>query len=248
MNKPRVIILNWQFIYILIILFLLGMGGWLLLNLTLVTNNSFSALVSGKTIVIDAGHGGADPGARSARGLTEKELNLDIALRLKRYLSRVGVYCIMTRESDFDFFNYENGQKTPKRRDLFQRAKIANQSKADLFLSIHANMFPQSIYYGAQTFYEANNPHAKTLAQVIQQELVNNLDSQNKRKARPGDYRVLKEVEMPGVIIETGFLSNQKEAEKLGKANYREAVARAIFQGVIQYFIGTQGASQIKND
>lgn len=237
MRRKRfvVVFITSNLLYSLVIIFGLIMGFWLLKQQSIWTNLPLSSMVSGKKVVIDPGHGGDDPGAKSQSGLAEKNINLDVALKLKKYLSRVGVYCIMTRESDQDFFNVLNGSTSKKRRDLGFRTRIANESKADLFLSIHANSFPQSIYRGAQTFFEPNNPQSRKLAQVIQYYLVKELGP-NKRRPRPGDFRVLKDTRMPGVTVEIGFLSNPEEARLLNDPNYRERLAEAIFHGVVGYF------------
>lgn len=234
-NKQLIfIVINRGFLACAILLLCGGLGIWLLEQPAVWTSVPLGSLVSGRKIVIDPGHGGGDPGAK-ANGLIEKQLNLDVALRLKKHLARIGVYCVMTRETDRDYFETGNSNTTKKRRDLDQRIQIANHSHADLFLSIHANSFPQTIYHGAQTFYSKNRPESKKLAEAIQDQLVYDLGP-NKRKARYGDFRVLEFTKMPGVIIEIGFLSNQEEAKLLATEKYREQLAMAIYHGVIKYF------------
>lgn len=193
-----------------------------------------TSTVSGKKIVIDAGHGGIDPGTRSNSGILEKDLNLEVALKLKRHLAMVGVYCVMIRENDRDFSDSNEDFSTKKKRDLSYRTRTANRSGADLYLSIHANSFPQSIYKGAQTFYEKSDPKSKFLAEAIQYQLAKGLGP-NRRRAKAGDYRVLNGTNMPGVMIEVGFLSNPEEAGWLGDDGYRERIAQAIFHGVVDY-------------
>lgn len=124
-----------------------------------------------------------------------------------------------------------------KRRDLFRRIQLANQSHGNIFLSIHANSFPQTIYRGAQTFYNKNEPESQKLAEAIQFHLVKRLGPNN-RVAKAGDFRVLNETTMPGVTVEVGFLSNPGEAKLLGDSGYRERIAQAIYLGVIYYFSG----------
>jgi N-acetylmuramoyl-L-alanine amidase len=233
-RKLIVVLVGHNFLNILVIVFALAAGLWLFNQCSVRTSLPLSGMVSGKKVVIDAGHGGGDPGAKSNSGLVEKKLNLDIALKLKKYLSRVGVYCIMIRETDRDFFDASNGITHKKRRDLIHRTQIANQSRADLYLSIHANSFPQTIYRGAQTFYEKNNPESRRLAQAIQYHLVKDLGPNN-RVAKAGDFRVLNDTVMPGVTIEVGFMSNPEEARLLGDSSYRERVAEAIYRGVVRY-------------
>lgn len=234
-RKLVVLVVHSGFLYSAVIILGLIAGLWLLKQPAVWTNLPLSSMVSGKKVVIDAGHGGDDPGAKSAAGLREKEINLDVALQLKKYLSRVGVYCVMTRETDRDFFNVPDGSSFKKRRDLLYRARIANESGADLFISIHGNSFPESIYHGAQVFYDRDDPRSRRLAQAIQNHLVKELGP-NHRRPKPGNFRVLTETKMPGVTIEVGFLSNPEEARLLGEPHYRDRIAEAISHGVIAYF------------
>lgn len=234
--KPTIIlVINNRLVYLGTFTLLLVLGWWLYHEPVIWINLPLTSTISGKKIVIDAGHGGIDPGTSSNFGLMEKEINLDIALKLKRHLSMVGVYCVMIRESDRDFSDTDGDFSSKKKRDLSYRTRTANQSGADLYLSIHANSFPQSIYRGAQTFYEKSDPQSKCLAEAIQYHLVKRLGP-NHRRAKAGDFRVLNDTEMPGVMIEVGFLSNPEEAELLKDDGYRERIAKAIFYGVIDYF------------
>lgn len=201
--------------------------------------------VSGRTIVIDAGHGGRDPGAIGRTGLQEKEINLDIAKRLKRFFSRVGVYVVMTREADIDYGGVAEGKPAPgeltqKRRDILHRIRVVNQSKADLLLSIHVNSFPQSIWSGAQCFYDLRHPASKAVAECIQEQLVEKLGP-NRRKALAADYMLLKSTDLPSVTVEVGFISNPREEQLLATAEYRERLAEAIFLGTIIYLAGEEG-------
>ena len=234
--KPTIIIVvKRKLLYLAVIVLAVFLGWWLYQEPTLQIYLPFTSAISGKKIVIDAGHGGIDPGTRSKTGLLEKEINLDIALKIKRRLSMVGVYCVMIRETDRDFSDSGEDFATKKRRDLSYRTRIANQSGADLYLAIHANSFPQSIYQGAQTFYEKSDPSSKRLAEAVQYHLVKELGP-NRRRAKAGDFRVLNDTEMPGVMIEVGFLSNPEEAELLKDEAYRGRIAKAIFHGVVDYF------------
>lgn len=191
--------------------------------------------IAGKTIIIDAGHGGFDPGAVGRSGLEEKTVTLDIAKRLKRYFSRVGVYVIMTRETDLDYSAIpEAGALTKKRRDLLYRVRLANESNADLLLSIHVNSFPQSIWSGAQCFYDSAMLESKRLAEAIQDSLVTRLGP-NRRKAQSADYLILKATKMPSVTVEVGFISNPREEELLADPEYREKLAESIFYGTAAY-------------
>lgn len=196
--------------------------------------------VAGKIIVIDPGHGGIDPGAKTDAGLCEKEIVLDIGLRLKRLLSRAGMYVTLTRENDVDLSNQPGvegmGFATRKRADLSARVRMANEKKADLFLSIHANSFPGAVWSGAQTFYDQANEEGRNLAICVQTELVRQLGP-NHRKAKTGRFRVLTDTHMPAALVEVGFLSNPREANLLADPGYRQRVAESIYQGLINYFV-----------
>ncbi|MCL6588454.1 MAG: N-acetylmuramoyl-L-alanine amidase [Firmicutes bacterium] len=236
-RKPLVILLiSRAYLYIGIVIFLAVAGWWYWRQPSVWTSLPLSSLISGRKIVIDAGHGGGDPGAKSPHGLIEKDLNLDVALRLKKYLSRAGIYTIMIRETDRDFFDAPLNISHKKRRDLTYRIGIANRTRADLLISIHANSFPQVIYRGAQTFYNPKDLESKLLAEAIQNQLVRWLGP-NRRRAKTGDYRVLNDIKMPGVIVEIGFLSNAEEARQLSSPAYREKIAAAIYHGIIAYYL-----------
>lgn len=192
-------------------------------------------VIAGKTIVIDAGHGGIDPGAVSARGLLEKDITLAIAAELETLLHRAAVFVVMVRRGDHDLADSsEVNLLTRKRQDLQKRVDLAEDAGADLFISIHANYFPSSIWSGAQTFYYEGKVEGQRLARVVQTELVRHLGPNN-RLARPGDYRVLRDTTMPAALVEVGFLSNPREAQLLGDKDYQRKVAAAIFAGIVRY-------------
>lgn len=194
------------------------------------------AVLRGKVIVIDAGHGGRDPGAKGRSGLEEKGITLEISQDLQQRFSQLGAKVIMTRENDRDLANDgDRRYATFKERDLWRRVEIANKSKADIFLSIHVNSFPQSIWSGAQTFYQEGQEESAVLARAIQDQLVSRLGPNN-RKARPANYRVLRSTSMPAATVEVGFLSNPREEGLLAQGDYRKRLAEAVFLGVIDYF------------
>ncbi len=240
MKRRSIYIINlvWkrEYTYGIIIFILLGFFyGWTAGRPAVKTTKLLPSAISGKTIVIDAGHGGIDPGAVGRSGLKEKEVTLDIAKRLKRYFSRVGVYVVMTREADLDYSGESGeGKLTKKRRDILHRVKIANESEADLLLSIHVNSFPQSIWSGAQCFYDRKVPESKLLAVAIQKSMAERLGP-NRRKAQQADYLLLEETTMPAVTVEVGFISNPREEALLADEEYREKLAEAIFYGTVEY-------------
>ncbi|NLL42739.1 MAG: hypothetical protein GX251_05325 [Firmicutes bacterium] len=192
--------------------------------------------ISGRTIVLDAGHGGIDPGAVSAGGLLEKEITLAIANELETLLSRAAVYVVMVRHGDYDLADSsESDLLKRKRQDLSRRVRIAEEAQADLYISIHANYFPGPRWFGAQTFYYEGSPEGKHLAEILQTELVRHLGP-NSRLARPGDFRVLRDTTMPAAMVEVGFLSNPREAQLLSEPGYQKKVASAIFAGLLRYY------------
>ncbi|HHY10255.1 MAG TPA: cell wall hydrolase [Firmicutes bacterium] len=192
--------------------------------------------VAGKTIVIDAGHGGPDPGAVSARGALEKEITLNVAKELEYLLKRAAVFTVMVRHGDYDLADSsERNLLNRKRQDLARRVAIAEEAGADLYISIHANYFPSPIWSGAQTFYYEGQEEGMQLARCLQAELVRYLGP-NHRLARPGEYRVLRDTSMPAALVEVGFLSNPQEAALLGKKSYQKRIAAAILAGIIRYY------------
>lgn len=192
--------------------------------------------VSGRIIVIDAGHGGDDPGAISAKGDLEKEITLAIAEELEFLLQKAAIFAILVRRGDYDLADSsERNLLIRKRQDLDRRVIIAKEAQADLFLSIHANYFPSPIWSGAQTFYYPGKPEDERLAKSLQAELVRHLGP-NRRAAQAADFRVLREASMPAALIEVGFLSNPREAALLSDSNYQKRVAAAIFAGILHYY------------
>lgn len=187
-------------------------------------------------IVVDAGHGGIDGGAIGRNGTIEKNINLEIAKKLKGYIESHGDTCIMIREVDEGLYSYET-RKGRKAEDLKNRKQIIKENKADIFISIHLNYFPDSRYYGAQTFYPSNDFESEKLAKSIQAQLIKVLDRNNNRVAKPSDtYYILKDNGIPSVIVECGFLSNPEEEYLLNQDEYQNKIAWAIYCGVLDYF------------
>ena len=211
-----------------LIIVLIGTGS---IKLTAV----FSPSLKNKVIVIDPGHGGADPGAQNS-GFKEKDINLDISLRLRKILESKGCIVILTREVDKDFFlpGFVLGRMA-KRAELNKRINMATENNADLFISVHTNSFPQRNTYGMETYYHLKSATGKALAELIQEQLTR-LQSDNKRKAKAGDYYVINQTKMPSVIVEVGFISNPRERKLLLSNNYRDLIAEAIGTGIDQYF------------
>lgn len=201
------------------------------------TTAAFSLPIRSAVVVIDPGHGGRDPGASGDTGITEEEVNLKIALKLRRLVEQGGGIAIMIREDDSGLYTEGgNGRETRKSEDLKNRHTLINSCGADILISIHLNSFPEEQYYGAQTFYLRNDEKSRKLAEGIQNELIKVLNRGNDRKAKPTDsVYILKNNNMPGALIECGFLSNHEEERLLDDEHYQEKVAWSIFVGIVKY-------------
>ena len=196
--------------------------------------------ITNKTIVLDAGHGGADPGSlNKEETIYEKDVNLAIVLKLRELIESSGGMVILTREQDDNLY-IESGDKTRRQKyneSLKNRKQVVVDSKADIFVSIHLNKFEQEKYYGAQTFYPKGKDESKILSQIIQEELKRVVDETNNREIKPtDDIYMLKDNDIPSILIECGFLSNTKEAELLTNEEYQEKIAWAIYVGIQRYF------------
>lgn len=194
----------------------------------------------GRLIVVDAGHGGPDPGAVGSAGQREKDIALIIAKQLAVELRKTGALVIMTREGDRILSDGSATLLTGKRRDLAHRLEIAERNKADILVSIHLNAFPGQSEYGAQTFSQHGRPEGKRLAASIQVEL-NRILQNSGREALEGDFYLTRMSTMPSVIVEAGFLSNAAEARLLSDPGYRSRVAHAVASGIVRYFSGDNG-------
>ncbi len=194
--------------------------------------------VSGKTIIIDAGHGIPDEGAESSNGISEAKINLKIALKLQQLLEQSGCTVILTRSDENAIYDIDSKTlKQKKISDLKNRVKIGNESSSDIFVSIHLNKIPQQQYDGWQTFYKKDSEEGKKLAVSIQNNLNEAIQTENNRIAKTIDnIYIIKNVEIPTTIVECGFLSNQTEEQKLQEDKYQDRLAWGIYNGIIDYF------------
>lgn len=197
--------------------------------------------ITSKTIIVDAGHGGIDPGSMTNdESIKEKDVNLKITKKVKELLEASGAAVILTRNDDTSLYTEEAGKTIRQKynENLRNRKKIINESSADMFVSIHLNKFPQSSkYYGAQTFYPSGKEDDKKLATYIQSELKRVVDKTNNRQIKPSnDIYLIKDNQIPSTLIECGFLSNDKEAKLLNDEEYQDQIAWAIYVGIQKYF------------
>ena len=194
--------------------------------------------VSGKTIVVDAGHGKPDEGAESSNGTTEAETNLKIALKLQNLLEQSGCSVILTRSDENAIYDIDAKTLRQKKiSDIHNRVKIGNESSADIFVSIHLNKIPQQQYDGWQTFYNAKNADGQKLAVSIQNNLNDAIQRENNRVAKSiENIYIIKHVGIPTAIVECGFLSNPEEEKLLLEDEYQNRLAWGIYNGIIDYF------------
>ncbi len=199
------------------------------------SSNISSVETSDKPIVIiDSGHGGNDPGKIGVNGALEKDINLQIAKRLKHYLEASGVQVIMTRKDDVGLYSASDRHK--KMADMRGRCQLINEAAPVLAVSIHQNSYHEESVTGGQVFYYKNSENGKRLAEILQKRFDFVLGSQNKRKAKANDsYYLLLHVKQPIVIVECGFLSNSQEAARLISEDYQDRLAWTLHMGIMEY-------------
>ncbi len=183
-----------------------------------------------KTIIIDSGHGGKDGGS-VVNGILEKNINLQISLKLKDILIKNGANVIMTRDGDYDLSSPNVNRR--KKSDFDNRISLINNASADLYISIHLNYLSDSRYSGAQVFYTKGNEY---LAEIMQESLASYLKTKMPAKKLSNTIYMYKKLNVPGVLIECGFLSNEKERNLLITDKYQERIALAIIKGIISYY------------
>ncbi len=186
------------------------------------------------TVVLDAGHGGKDPGKLGVNGSIESEINLQIVKKLKIYLEGKGVKVILTREDENGLYAEDDTNK--KKSDMNRRCQIINEASPHMMVSIHQNSYSSEGVKGAQVFYFKNSNDGEKIAGIIQKHLIDEVDEDNGRQHKEnGNYYILKNVSCPAVIVECGFLSNYSEAELLVSDEYQNKLAVAIGNGMLEY-------------
>lgn len=208
---------------------------FMLISLTLLTSgivysHELDNRLVGKVIVLDAGHGGKDKGSNFGN-VYESDINLSLVIKLKNALNKHGVDVILTRDGDYDLSSPDASRR--KKSDFDNRIDLINNSGADMYLSIHMNYLIDSRYYGAQVFYTEEN---KELASLLQDSLIRYVESPLREKELSNSIYMYKKLKIPGVLIECGFLSNDKERRLLITDDYQNKIVNAIVEGLLRYY------------
>lgn len=194
--------------------------------------------IANKIIILDAGHGLPDEGAVGFTGTTEQAINLEIVLKLQKLMEQSGAKVILTRSDENGIYSADSTSiRNKKISDIKNREYIVDNSNADIFISIHLNKYEDSKYSGWQTFYQTKIEDSKLLAASVQNELNNNINIDNNRvpMAIKGVY-LMEHINIPGVVVECGFISNPSEEELLKQDTHQSKLAWGIYAGVQSYF------------
>lgn len=181
------------------------------------------APLAGKIILLDPGHGGIDPGAISRHGLREKEVNFDVAVRLKKYLEELGAQVLLTRDDDRYLW-------------LYDRVAIANRIGAAVTISIHANNHDNNKVHGLEVWHHPEREESAFLARCLAQEVLSRTGLHFRGIMSSNNFVLPRETEMPTVIFEMGFISNDEEEKLLQTTEFRDKIVRGLGQGLLNYF------------
>lgn len=209
---------------LLLLLFLI-----IIISIFNVSASNLTFPLLGKTIYLDAGHGGVDNGA-TVNNVKEKDLNLQIVYKLKETLTSAGATVLLNRKDDNDISNPNALYR--KKSDFDNRIKLINNSNADLYISIHQNIYQNKKYSGPQVFYVKDN---QKLAEIIQNTLNKYLNTKRKVKTINNTY-MYKLLKKKGILIECGFISNDNERYKLKTEEYQLKLSKIITEGIITYY------------
>lgn len=188
-----------------------------------------------KMVVLDAGHGGRDPGKIGSGDVLEKDLNLQVTERVQKCLEERGIHVVLTREKDEMLCEEDADNK--KVQDLKNRVDFINREVPDLAVSIHQNSYEEASVRGAQVFYFTHSLEGKAAAETVQKELLK-FDGENTRTEKANDtYYMLRRTQVPTIIVECGFLSNPEEAKQLSDGEYQQDLAEAIAAGVESWLV-----------
>ena len=206
----------------------------LLLIAVILLSRKLSQIVTNETVesvkqvvILDPGHGGEDPGKVGVNGALEKDINLQVARKVREKLEARGLEVVMTREEDV--------MQGGKKEDLNKRIQLIEKSKAELVVGIHQNSFTDPEVKGAQVFYYSESEEGKAAAQVMQESL-KTVDPSNEREIKANSsFFMLKNTKRTTIIVECGFLSNPEEAGSLVNNEYQEQLAEAICSGIMKW-------------
>ena len=190
------------------------------------------------TVIIDAGHGGFDGGAVAGDGTVEKDINLEISLKLASILRINGFEVIMTRFKDTGTDSISGSVAARKKNDLNNRLLLMEKNPDAIYVSVHLNKFTTSAASGAQVFYTPNFKEAYDLSLLVQKSVVDRLQPENTREVKQGTSAtyLLKNAKVPAIIVECGFLSNKSDLEKLKSEDYQSQMAFAIASGIMDFY------------
>lgn len=190
------------------------------------------------TVIIDAGHGGEDGGAIGKNGAYEKDINLEIAKKLKAKLDTLDIPCVLTRSTDILLYDRNTDYEGKKKRlDLLARKEFTEKYDNAIFISIHQNSYPKEKYNGFQAYYSPNDPTSKALAVYIENSVRNSLQPANNRASKQADSSIylLDKLYCPAVLLECGFISNAEECSLLCQESYQNNLCDAIVDGMIKF-------------
>ena len=187
----------------------------------------------GYTIVIDAGHGGLDPGSIGYKTkVRESDVNLTISKKLETELKKAGITVVMTRETEEGLYGLSTNNY--KKRDMAKRKEIIQNARPNMVISVHMNSYIKHNLRGAQAFYDKNSEISKKLALAVQEQFAENLEESDKGISI-GDYYMLKCTEAPSIIAECGFLSNEEDEKLLLNSQYQDKIVDCIVAGVLAF-------------
>ena len=201
------------------------------ISLPKVTASIKKSSLEGKTIVLDAGHGGVDEGARSGK-IIEKDLNLILTKKLEEELKKRGATIYQTRKEDKDLSTSKSNRK---RTDLYNRAKYINNIAPNMYISLHLNASPSPKWKGLQVFYTGNNKENKLIAETITNYLKANIPNVREIK-RDNTYYMYKYIKYPGILIEAGFISNPNDNYLLRQEKYQDKLITLIVNSIEEYY------------
>ncbi|MGI5877531.1 MAG: N-acetylmuramoyl-L-alanine amidase family protein [Christensenellales bacterium] len=222
---------------------MMRVAGWIAAALALLSGCARAEPAVGDrnfTVVIDAGHGGYDHGTSGTRtGVPEDKLNLQVAKKLELALENAGFTVVMTRESDEIQYDPHSGLSR-KTQDMRQRAAIIESAQPGVVISIHMNKFPDGRYGGPQVFYHRGSEQGKLLAESVQKQFNAHIEDSDREALSSSSYFILKASSAPSILVECGFLSNERDEMRLQTESFQQQLADLILAGLLDWLEGNQ--------